>query len=282
MPEKVPVLSIDDLPKRDLLLKLIADRFAKLPADLNFATDQERMVATRITAIEYLKETGQYRKQLQLCLKNFSGRTTDTFRPEFVAAVRTLYHDHLLNLSRNVIAFAEQKINRRHPVDLDLTGADLSNSHFSGILQNLFNEYGEDVLHLNHAPWTCGMVRIYNCSKDTMNRLEGKLRTMGQFGCLEDAISFLEVRIGLHGKYTFKLLVDNLDELIDDFLIDRSNGLVNKVKACQPLDELVKEAAGKYEILNAPTYLVNPEAYKAILRHRIKATLKINNLIKTG
>lgn len=87
-------------------------------------------------------------------------------------------------------------------------------------------------------------------------------------------ISFLEVRIGLHGKYTFKLLVDDLDELINDFLIDSSNGHINKVKAKKPVDELVKEAAGKYEILNAPTYLVNPEAYKSILKHRIKSTLK--------
>jgi len=274
MPEKVPMLSPDALPKRDLLLKLIADRFAKLPADLNFATDHDRMISTRITAIEYLKETGQYRKQLQLCLKNFSGRTADTFRPEYTAAVRTLYHDHLLNLSRNMIAFAEQKVNRRKTVDLDFTGADLSNPHFSGILENLFNAYGEGVLHLDRVPWTCRMARIYHCSKDTMNRLEGKLRTMGQFGCIEDAISFLEIRIGLHGKYTFKLLVDNLDELINDFLIDGSNGHINKVKARRPIDELVKEAAGKYEILNAPTYLVNPEAYKSILKHRIRATLK--------
>jgi len=274
MPVKVPVLSTDALPKRDLLLKLIADRFAKLPADLNVATDQDRMVTTRITALEYLKETGQYRKQLQGCLKNFSGRTTDTFRPEFAASVRTLYHDHLLNLSRNVIAFAEQKVNRRKVVDLDFTGSDLANLHFSVILQNLFNEYGEDVLQLDHAPWTCRMARIYNCSKDTMNRLEGKLRTMGQFGCIDEAISFLELRIGLHGKYTYKLLVDNLDELIDDFLIDSSNGFVNNVKARRPIDELVKEAAAKYEILNAPTYLVNPGAYKSILKHRIRATLK--------
>jgi hypothetical protein len=278
MPEKVPVLSSNNLPKRDLLLKLIADRLAKLPSDLNFTSDHERIVATRITAVEYLKETGQYRKQLQLCLKNFSGRTTETFRPEFAAAVRTLYHDHLLTLGRSLIGFAGQKVNRRKPVDIDFTGADLTNPHFSGLLERLFNEYGEGILHLDYTPWTCRMARIYNCSKDTMKRLEGKLRSIGQFGCIDDAISFLELRIGLHGKYTFKLLVDDLDELISDFLIDSSNGHVNNVKARKPIDELVKEAAGKYEVLNAPTYLVNQEAYKSILKHRIKATLKKGNL----
>ncbi|MDR8390426.1 hypothetical protein NC796_04680 [Aliifodinibius sp. S!AR15-10] len=274
MPEKVPVISRNTFPKRDLLLKLIADRLAKLRNDRNFGSDNERYLYTRITAVAYLKETGQYRRQLQGCLKNFSGRTAETFRPEFVSAVRTLYRDHLLNLGRSVIEFSEQKVNRRKILDLDFSGAEISNPHFSGILESLFNEYGEVVLNLDYAPWTCRMARIYNCSKDTMNRLEGKLRIIGQFGCLDEAISFLEVRIGLHGKYTFKVLVDNLDELINDFLIDSSNGLVNNVKAQQPLDELVKEAAGKYEILNAPTYLVNPAAYKSILKHRIKATLK--------
>ena len=274
MEHKIPATKFDSFSKRDLLLKLTADRFSKLSNNLNFESDIKRYQATSITAIAYLKETNQYRKQLQLCLKNFAGRTAKTFHPEFISAVRKLYQEHLINLGRSVIEFSEQKVNRKKILDLDFSGAEISNLHFSGILENLFNEYGEGILNLEYAPWTCRMARIYNCSKDTMNRIEGKLRTIGQFGCLEDAISFLEIRIGLHGRYTFKLLVDDLDELISDFLIDSSNGHINKVKAQKPVDELVKEAAGKYEILNAPNYLVNPEAYKSILKHRIKSTLK--------
>ncbi|TYP93516.1 hypothetical protein LX73_1221 [Fodinibius salinus] len=273
MKHKIPATRFDSLSKRDLLLKLTADRFSKLSNDLNFESDIKRYQATSITALAYLKETNQYRRQLQLCLKNFAGRTAETFRPEFISAVRKLYQEHLINLGRSVIEFSEQKVNRKKFLDIDFSSA-VVNPHFSGILENLFNEYGENVLNLDHAPWRCRMARIYNCSKDTMTRLEGKLRTIGQFGCLDDAISFLEVRIGLHGKYTFKVLVDNLDELINDFLIDSSNGHINKVKAQKSVDELVKEAARKYEILNSPNYLVNPAAYKSILKHRIKSTLK--------
>lgn len=274
MPEKVPVLPYNSLSERELLLKLIADRFSKLCNDLNFDSNTERYLATSTTAMEYLKETKQYRRQLQLCLKNFAGRTADSFRPEFVSAVKTLYQDHLMNLGQSVITFAEQKVNRKKSIDLDFADAIFSNVHFSAILENLFNEYGVEVLQLNHTPWSCKLARIHNSSKDTMTRLDGKLRTIGQFACIDDAISFLEIRIGLHGKYTYKLLVDNLDELINDFLIDSSNGHINHVKARTPIDELVKEAASKYEVLNAPTYLINPEAYKSILNYRIKKTLK--------
>ena len=274
MKHKIPATRFDSLSKRDLLLKLTADRFSKLSNDLNFESDIKRYQATSITAIAYLKETNQYRRQLQLCLKNFAGRTAETFRPEFISAVKKLYQQHLINLGRGVIEFSEQKVNRKKFLDLDFNGAEINNAHFSGILENLFNEYGEGVLNLDYAPWRCKVARIHNCSKDTMSRLEGKLRTIGQFGCLDDAISFLEIRIGLHGKYTFKVLVNDLDELINDLLIDSSNGHINKVKAQKPIDELVKEAAGKYEVLNSPTYLVNPKAYKSILKHRIKSTLK--------
>lgn len=276
MPEKVNVLTGNHLSKRELLLKLTADRFSKLNNNQNFDSDQARYLSTSITAVEYLKETGQYRKQLQLCLKNFSGRTADTFRSEFVTAVRTLYRDHLVNLGQGVMDFVGNSVKRKKTLDLDFTGYTISNKHFSIILETLFNEYGENVLNLEYHPWTCRIARIHDCSKDTITRLEGKLRTIGQFACLEEAISFLEIRIGLHGKYTFKILVDSLDELIGDFLIDSSNGQINKVKAKKPVEELVKEAANKYEILNVPTYLVNPESYKSVLRHRIKATLKKN------
>lgn len=272
---KVPLtLSYDSLPKRDLLLKLTADYLSKLRTNLNFDSDRNRFLATGSTAIQYLKETCQYRKQLQLCLKNFDGRTAETFGSEFVHAVRTLYQDHLINLGQSIIMFTERNVKGKKTLDLNLTRTNVKNSHYSAILENLFNEYGENVLNMENHPWTCRIARIQDCSKDTMNRLEGKLRIIGQFACLDEAISFLEIRIGLHGKYTFKILVDSLDELITHFLIDSSNGQINQVKARKPIDELVRQAAGQYEILNAPTYLVNPEAYKSILRHRIKATLK--------
>lgn len=274
MKHRLLATRFDSLSKRDLLLKLAANRFSKLSDDLNFDSDIERYQATTTTAIAYLKETGQYRKQLQLCLKNFAGRTAETFQPEFISAVRQLYQEHLYKLGQDVINFSELKVNRRENLDIDFDGAELSNVHFSNILENLFYCYAEDVLSLNYAPGKCKIARIYNCSKDTMNRVEGKLRTIGQFACLDDAITFLKIRIGLNGKYSYKLLVDNLDELINDFLIDSSNGLVNRVKAKKPVDELVREASNKYEILNYPTYLINPDAYKAVLRHRIKAILK--------
>jgi len=273
MASQILAITGDSLSNRDLLLKLTLDHFARLRKQ-NFESDSNRYLATNITAIAYLKETNQYRRQLQLCLKNFAGRTAESFRPEYVSAVRKLYQEHLINLGRAVIAFAERNIQHKKTLDLDLTAATITNQHFLGILESLFNEYGQDVLQMDYQPWTCRIARIHDTSKDTINRLEGKLRTIGQFACLEEAISFLEIRIGLHGKYTYKLLVDNLDELIADFLIDSSNGQINRIKAGKPIDELVREAAGKYEILNSPNYLINPEAYKSILRHRIKSAVK--------
>lgn len=273
MASQIPVLTGDSISNRDLLLKLTLDHFAKLRKQ-NFESDSSRYLATSITAVAYLKETRQYRRQLQLCLKNFAGRTAESFRPEYISAVRKLYQEHLINLGRAVIAFAERNIQHKKTLDLDFTGATMTNQHFLGILESLFNEYGQDHLQMDYQPWTCRIARIHDSSKDTINRLEGKLRSIGQFACLEEAISFLEIRIGLHGKYTYKLLVDNLDELIADFLIDSSNGQINRVKARKPIDELVREASGKYEILNAPNYLINPESYKSILRHRIKSTVK--------
>ncbi|MDR8392962.1 hypothetical protein NC796_17530 [Aliifodinibius sp. S!AR15-10] len=231
-------------------------------------------MAPSITAIEFLKETQQYRKQLQICLKNFSGRTAETFRPDFVEALRTLYQDHLIYLGKAMLEFAEGKINHKKTLDVYFSEGTKTNPHYSQLIESLSNTYGEEVLKMKDHPWTCRRARIPDCSKDIMNRLEGKLRIIGQFACLEDAISFLNIRIGLHGKYTYKSLVGNLDELIQDFLIDSSTGDINQVKAQQPVDELVREAANKYEVLNAPIYLVNPEAYKSILRHRIKTTLK--------
>lgn len=190
MRHKISAIRFNSLSNRDVLLKLTANRFSNLSSNLNFESDEDRALATNITAIEYLKETSQYRRQLQVCLKNFAGRTAETFRPEFVSAVRKLYQEHLINLGHSIIEFSEQKVNRKKTLDLDFRGSEISNPHFSGILENLFNEYGEGVLSLDHAPWSCRIARIYNCSKDTLNRLEGKLRTIGQFGCLDDNFIF--------------------------------------------------------------------------------------------
>jgi hypothetical protein len=139
MKHNISATRFDSLSKRDLLLKLTADRFSKLSNDLNFESDINRYHATSITAIAYLKETNQYRKQLQLCLKNFAGRTSETFQPEFISAVRKLYQQHLINLGRSVIEFSEQKVNRKKMLDLDFNNADISNHHYSDNLENLVN-----------------------------------------------------------------------------------------------------------------------------------------------
>ena len=80
------------------------------------------------------------------------------------------------------------------------------------------------------------------------------------------------MRIGLYNKYNYKKLVNDLDELINEFLFD-SNGEIIKSKANKETKTLVTRAIRNYEIINKPKYLIDRNAFRSALSKKIKKIL---------
>ncbi|MDY6994273.1 MAG: hypothetical protein SVR94_16945 [Pseudomonadota bacterium] len=276
MLDKIQPQPAGELSRRTLLLKLIAHRFSLLDNDPNFGSDNDRFYSTGQTALEYLKTTGQYRRQFELCLKNFDGHTADSFNENYITALRKLYQNHVMKLGKSLILFSQRHINLKKYLTVDFKDFEIDSTFFETLIRGLSNQYGQDVLHLEYQPWNCQLVRIHESSLNTIERIEGKLRVIGQFACLGEVISFLKIRIGLFGHYTHKILVDDLDELINHLLIESNTGNINPIQKKKAIDELVKVAALKYEVLDNPIYLINSQTYKAAIRHRIKSFMNRN------
>lgn len=268
MIDKIKVQGCDRGSIRQLWLKIIMHAFSE---DLKneYRSDRGRYLSTGDVAIQYLKLTDQYRRQFQLCLKTFNGSTANDFDDEFISAVKTIYEDYLVDLGQDIMTFAETNINQRKQIDLNFNGYEFPGDPITGILRGLFFKYGSEVLNEQENPGHCKIARISDSSKKSTDNFEGKLRKIGQYACIDDAITFIKLRIGLHKTYSYKILVDDLDELVRHFLINSSNNEINKVKAQKPTRELVDEAVNSYEILNKPKYLIDKNAYRVAVAKKI-------------
>jgi hypothetical protein len=263
--------------KEDLFLITLIDYLANLQKnDSRFVAEESMVNKVTKYALAYLGATNQYRKQFQLCLKMFDGKNVEQFTDDFKISTIKIFDDYLDNLVDDLIGYAKENINEKKSLDLNFQGVEVANDSFHRLLQDKFTHYGTKILQNHPRPHTCRKARINYSSKTTRDRIESKLRKIGKYGSIHQAIEFIEIRIGLHGKYKYKQLVNGLDELKNDFLIfSFKNEIKSSVKQ-KTTEELVKEAYNKYEVVNCPQYLIDKNAYKTALRKKINSTLNRN------
>ncbi|MCG2587784.1 hypothetical protein [Rhodohalobacter sulfatireducens] len=279
MTEIINVADYEDTAFKEIRLKTLMNELVREKQFFDTNDERARALKPGRLAKEYLKYTGQYLRQFELCLKTFDGKTTEEFTDENRTAIIKLYEDHVIEIGKDLKSFASDSINTNKLIILDFTEVEKKIDSSNRDEYGFFLWYGFDVLDKSEELYSsdneiCQKMRIYNCSDTSINRLEGKLRDIGKFACIYEAINFVQNHINLNGKYRFRKLVSNLDELFNDFLVDKSKNEINSKKAEEEINELVKEAFKKYEVLDNPKYLIDKNAYKSALRSKFESKLE--------
>ena len=224
--------------------------------------------------LQYLKQSGEYRSQFELCLKMFDGKTKEEFTKDFIESVKVLFEKYVEDLVKDIIQFAKENINTKKQVDLDFNGVSVNNGTLKQLLHDKFSEYGSKVLLNHRQPYKCRIARISFSSPTTRKKMKGKLRKLGKYAVIDEAIDFIKIRMGLFGEFKYKNLVDSLDDLAADFLINSSTSKIKTSKAKLSTKKLIKEAVNKYEVYNSPKYLIDQNTFQEALRKKIESTLK--------
>lgn len=275
MIEKVDPLDNDYFTFDELFLGVLIDHLANIdPNSSKFVNEKSISTSVSDAVIEYLKESNEYRTQFELCLKMFDGKTKKEFSTDFIESVKVLFSKYVDELVDEVIQFAKENINSKKQVDLDFNGVSVNNRVFKKLLHEKFTKYGSEVLLNHRQPYKCRMARINFSSPTTRDKMKGKLRKLGKYTVINEAIDFIKVRVGLFGEFKYKKLVDSLDDLATDYLINSYTDQLKKSKAKLSTKKLIKDAVKNYEVYNSPKYLIDQNAFKEALRNKINSTLK--------
>ena len=275
MIEKVNPLDNTYFTYDELFLGVLIDHLSTLEKNSSRFVG-EKTIPQKVSeyTLQYLKLSGEYRSQFELCLKMFDGKTKEEFTEDFIESVKVLFERYVEDLVGDVIQFAKENINTKKQVDLDFNGVSVNNGAFNELLHDKFSEYGSKILLNHRQPYKCRIARINFSSPTTRKKMKGKLRKLGQYALINEAIDFIKIRVGLFGEFKYKNLVDSLDDLAADFLINSSTNKVKKSKAKLSTKKLIKEAISKYEVYNSPKYLIDQNTFQEALRKKIESTLK--------
>lgn len=273
-----PIYTIEseEVPFKKFLLNFLMQKFSDYESSTDPKIRQERAREIGKLTIDYLKATKQHNRQFELCIKTFDGSDSTSFDSDFEESIKILYQDHVEDLADNLIQFSKDNI---HPSNFRIFEIGLYEPQsFERLYREYFFKYIDSESKNGVGigdPLYIRRVRIGKTTDTALNLLEGKLRTIGQFTCINDAIRFIKVRIGINkdNKYKFKSLVNDLDELIDNLLINSSTNEINKVKAQEDVTDLVKEGMREYEVTSKPKYLIDRNLFRTAL------TKKIDNLL---
>ena len=264
----------NEISKHEFLLNLLLQKFSDLNRNKEPKERKESALEVGDLAVEYLKKTDQFRDQFNLCLKTFDGSDSSSFDSDFQNSIKELYKDHVARLGDEILSFSFENIHSDNFREYNFKSVYVIT--FKELFQEYFVRYVETVdEHFGKDPFDVQRLRLKTASKTTFKTLEGKLRTIGQFAAIEEAISFIKIRIGLHKdkKYVHKILVEDLDELINKMLINTSTNEINKVKAQEETKDLVKEGMRRFEVLNRPKYIVDDNLYRTALTKKIDGVL---------
>lgn len=279
MTEIIDVADYEDTAFREIRLKTIMNELIRGKQFFDTNDEKARGLKPGRIAKEYLKYTGQFLRQFELCLKTFHGKKADDFTEEKRSTIIKVYEDYIIKKGEALKSFALDSINKNKLVILDFTELEKKIDSTNRDEYGFFLWYSFDVLDKseelkNNETEYCQKMRIYSTSDTAINTLEGKLRKLGKFSCIYEAIELISTHINLNDKYRFRKLVKDLDELYNDFLIDNSKKEKNKILADKDFDELVDDAVDNYEVLNQPKYLIDKNSYRAAVRKKFERELE--------
>lgn len=280
MTQTINVADFQDTSFREIRLKSLMQLLSQDRANSEVREGRIWNLKPGDYAKRYLKLTDQFRRPFEMCLKKLDGETSESWTGQRKKGFIHLYEEITAKEGKQIRAFASDKINEKKVIILDFTEIEKNIDSTNRDRYDFFIWYGFDVLDKPHElvknkKESPKRVRIYDSSKTIMDKLEGKLREIAKFSCIHEAIEFTEQRIRLQGKYKFKKLVRDLDELFKDFLVDTSKNEINHVKVNQGIKNLVNEALNSYEVLDKPQYLIDENSYRSALRSKFKRKLNI-------
>lgn len=264
---------------KEIRLKTLMQSFALGEEYPVIASGDERYLQMGRSAIRYLKSQNEYRPVLEMCLKKFDRVKKEEFGKKQKNEQVSIYKEIVVNLGKEIQQFAAENLNRRKAVILDFSQLEKQIYSANREKYDFYLWYGFDVLEkpqeLLESPHDKPQkLRIFSSSKANLNRLEGKVRKIAKFACIDEAFKIIQRHINLQGQYTFRKMVDDLDELLENLIIDSSSGMINSHAVSKGIDALVDEALSKYEVVSKPEYLINSNAYRSAIRKKLKDRIR--------
>lgn len=278
MTRVINVAEYENTSFREIRLKALMQTLSLGKQSYDFNDERSWHLKPGRLAIRYLKLTGQFRGPLEVCLKTFNGETDNTLTKERKEGRIKLYEEISIAEGNKIRSYAAEKINKKDIIILDFADIEKKIDSTNREQFDFFIWRGFDVLdnsqELIHDEKGYPLQsRINNSAPTYIDKLEGKLREIGKYACIYEAIEFVSTRINVNGEYHFRKIVQDLEELYNDFLVDRSKNEKNKIRAEKDIDELVDEAIKEYEVLNQPKYLFDKNSYRAAVRKKFERKL---------
>ncbi|MEX0684743.1 MAG: hypothetical protein WD098_01960 [Balneolales bacterium] len=271
--------------ERDIYLTLIGMFYVgRDPIDLHKRNDDYNIdfhLNDIDRAVEYARLIQSYNQHYERCLQIFDGKKTEDFTTDFKEAVRSSFNRKSVMLVNQITSISKEKI--RHQGNRTFFSYENfkytrdKDSELMSVIESARNYYAceDNEGKEDTRKWEIFPMQIV--SPTTLNKLERKLNQLCKYGVINDALQFVELRIGIRKVYKFRWLVSTIDEIFEDLMINKSSGKAKASKLDKQLKDLVNEAANNYEVIDNPDYLISDRSYKAALRSNFESKLKTIN-----
>jgi hypothetical protein len=276
--------------KNQLFLAVLADDIYNLSTRGASTLGRDRNYLAKTSIIQYLQETNQYLGCYNKLLRKIDRQISNKAKQrELEQCQKRLTYEYNEAL-KDLFNFVEQEINTNKKLDLyfhkqnDLGNYIPSKIHYKylgTLLKEKFQEYRSNISNKTDLSSNYRIARINFSSDTTRTNFERKCRNLGKVQPIQKAITFIEKQKKLNedGKYHHKIVLRNLDELVNDFLFNEDHELKEDIKKREKQEKnfvsiLVEEATKMYHIYENKKYLYDQHAFKQVLRARFKKILE--------
>ena len=223
--------------------------------------DQRISYSIKIATI-YSELIGKSKDHLETALKKFDGFDDETFTKNFKSEILNQYTHQLDKSIEELIKYSQKKLAPKKP-DAEVKKEELEKIAFEPL-----KEIGDTL------PFKKDVLKFRLLKATNIKNLKAYLNKVSKLSAKLVAVSHVEKHININNKYTFKHLVDSINEIYSR-LINQNFRSVNE-KNDEIIADWVNEAVSNYEVIGNIEYLLNEEHYYQAVFNNFKNKSKFN------